>query len=233
MIPLVSERVVSPAPIGDPEGSLAAKVLARGALRPLADAPLSSPDPLALDAASPRGELVEVVGPAATTVLAHAAAAVQGAGEPVAWICADGSVPYPHDLVAAGVDLSFLAVIRAPAGQAARAVELLLSSGGFGFVALDGAPALQDKAVARLRALCRRYRCRAMVAPATGMAALGSTVSLRLLARRAGPLLELEWSKNKGGRGGVLHGAVLRLPPGASARPVLARGDDRALRIVS
>tara|TARA_B100001750_G_scaffold233376_1_gene233529 strand:- start:2342 stop:3052 length:711 start_codon:yes stop_codon:yes gene_type:complete len=184
----------------------------------------------------PASDLVEVVGRLAASVMVDVLAASQRAGEPVAWVSADGTLPHPSDLRGAGIDIDALAVIRADSSRAARVVELLLTSGGYGAVALDGSPALPDKVVARLRAICRRHRTRLLVAPLGGTASLGATVSLRLRAERDARGVSLDWSKDKSGRAHPLPRPALALPPGATHResPSLPPETSRVpLRIVS
>lgn len=171
-------------------------------------------------AIAPTGELVEVLGSAAGSVLAAACAHVQPR-EPVAWVVAGGAVPHPADLEATGVRCDELAIVRAEGERAARAAEMLLGSGGFGLVVVDGCGALRDRSVARLRALCRRHRARLLIAPWSGSAdvglgqpRLGATVALRLSAEHQGRRLELRWAKNKAGQGAPLPAPSLRLPPG-------------------
>ncbi len=173
-------------------------------------------------AIAPMGELVEVLGSAAGSVLAAACAQVQPT-EPVAWIVAGGALPHPADLMAAGVSCEELAVIRVEGEQAARAAEMLLGSGGFGLVVVDGCGNLRDRSVARLRALCRRHRARLLVAPWAGSSdvgldqpRLGATVALRLSAQHRSRRLDLRWAKNKAGQGAPLPAPSLRLPPGCA-----------------
>lgn len=170
------------------------------------------------EAIAPRAELVEVLGTGSGAVLGAACAFVQRGGEPVAWIVAGPAVPHPADLARAGVDCARLAVVRAPGERSARAAELLLASGGFGLVVIDGSGPLRDRAVARLRALCRKHRARLLVAPRAGRqgkAALGATVALRLEAEVDGRVLSMRWTKNKAGLGAALPRPTLTLPPGA------------------
>ncbi len=170
------------------------------------------------EAIVPRAELVEVLGSGSGSVLAAGCAIVQRAGEPVAWIAAGPSLPHPADLARAGVDGERLALVRAPGERAARAAELLLASGGFGLVVVDGCGALGDRSVARLRALCRKHRARLLVAPSVRGRrgpTLGATVALRLEATVDGPLLRLRWAKDKAGLGAPLPAPRLALPPGA------------------
>jgi len=189
--------------------------LSPSSLEPLPSLPRAEPGAIA-----PTGELVEVLGSAAGSVLAAACAEVQPS-EPVAWVVAGGALPHPADLAAAGVRCQEMAVVRAAGERAARAAEMLLSSGGFGLVIVDGCGALRDRSVARLRALCRKHRARLLVAPWTRSEALpldqprlGATVALRLSATHRARRLELRWAKNKAGLGAALPSPSLRLPPG-------------------
>jgi recombination protein RecA len=92
----------------------------------------------------PQGRLIEIIahphgGQMSTAVscLVHA----QQRGETSAWVQLKGGSLYPPDLAANGVDLAALVIVQAPKQTGAqglgKATELLLRSGGFGFVVLD------------------------------------------------------------------------------------------------
>lgn len=60
-------------------------------------------------------------------------------GEPAAWVAIGDSTFYPPDLAESGCDLENLPVVRTEdARTAARAADLLLRSGGFRLVVIDG-----------------------------------------------------------------------------------------------
>lgn len=87
------------------------------------------------------GRLVEISGAervAGLTLAAKLTAEAQAVGDIVAWVCGPEGSFYPPDLVAHGIDLSQLAVIRASSPErVALAAIRLLHSGGFGLVVLD------------------------------------------------------------------------------------------------
>jgi len=88
----------------------------------------------------PRGALTEIFGPACsgrTTLLLSALAARTARAEACALI--DGCDAFdPHSAEAAGVELKQLLWVRCRnMEQTLRATDLLLQSGGFGFIALD------------------------------------------------------------------------------------------------
>jgi hypothetical protein len=88
----------------------------------------------------PRGALTEIYGPACsgrTSLLFSALAARTAQGESCALI--DGCDTFdPHSAEAAGVDLKKLLWVRCKnIDQALRSTDLLLQSGGFGFMATD------------------------------------------------------------------------------------------------
>jgi recombination protein RecA len=108
----------------------------------------------------------------------------QRQGEPVAWITNRGSTFFPPDAADAGIDLSALAVIRAPDTLAvARATEHLLRSGAFGLVVMDlGANAyLPIHVQARLAGQARQHDTALLciTEKESNRPSLGSLVSLR------------------------------------------------------
>jgi recombination protein RecA len=113
----------------------------------------------------------------------------QQAGEPTAWICTGNRLPFAPDLIRYGVDLEACAVVRTgEAQQAAVCADKLLRSGAFGLVVLDlGERAdIPTALLGRLTKLAQTHSA-AIVMLTEGeaaSAALGSLVSLRLLAER-------------------------------------------------
>jgi recombination protein RecA len=108
----------------------------------------------------------------------------QKQGEPVAWITSRKSTFFPPDAADAGIDLSALAVIRAPDTlAAARATEHLLRSGAFGLVVMDlGAKAyLPIHVQARLAGQARQHDTALLciTEKESNRPSLGSLVSLR------------------------------------------------------
>lgn len=138
------------------------------------------------------GHLVELSGGADGATLSAATALLREAqqrGEPVAWVNTRTATFFPPDLAEAGVALAALPVVRVTrAGQAARAAEMLLGSGGFSLVVLDLAPGMQlsPAALARLDALTRRQRAALLILTAKSRleASLGCQVSLRADTQR-------------------------------------------------
>ncbi|MBX3249038.1 MAG: hypothetical protein KF901_17805 [Myxococcales bacterium] len=180
----------------------------------------------------PAGRLVELTGrgdTARTSLVVHQIARRQAEGELVAWVQPQGGTFYPPDAAEAGVDLDSLAIVHVPpsALEAARAAELLLRSGAFGFVVvdLDGmAPQdarLPTRALARLHALCRRHDAVVAFFAPPSAEALGSLVSLRLAPRRL-PLgdawqIEPEVLRDKEHLGASMPAVKRRGPRGSSA----------------
>lgn len=102
--------------------------------------PTGIPEIDALTGGLPRGALTEIFGPPCsgrTSLLLAALAARTADGESCALI--DGCDAFdPHSAEAAGVELKKLLWVRCKnIDQALRSADLLLQSGGFGFVALD------------------------------------------------------------------------------------------------
>jgi recombination protein RecA len=138
------------------------------------------------------GRLVEVTHRGAGTAMTWAAELLwqaQQAGEPTAWICTGNRLPFAPDLIRYGVDLEACAVVRTgEAQQAAVCADKLLRSGAFGLVVLDlGERAdIPTALLGRLTKLAQTHSA-AIVMLTEGeaaSAALGSLVSLRLLAER-------------------------------------------------
>lgn len=138
------------------------------------------------------GRLVELTHRGAGTAMTWATEMLwqaQTAGEPVAWICTGTRLPFAPDLIRYGVDMEACPMVRTPdAQQAAVAADKLLRSGAFGLVVLDlGERAdIPTALLGRLTKLAQTHS--ALVVMLTegeaASAALGSLVSLRLLAER-------------------------------------------------
>ncbi len=138
------------------------------------------------------GRLVEVTHRGAGTSMTWATELLwqaQEAGEPTAWICTGNRLPFAPDLLRYGVDLEACPVVRTTsAQQAAVCADKLLRSGAFGLVVLDlGERAdIPTPLLGRLTKLAQTHSA-AVVMLTEGeaaSAALGSLVSLRLLAER-------------------------------------------------
>lgn len=134
---------------------------------------------------------MELSGPGTTPLLTLAFGLVheaQLAGEPAAFIALPGSTFYPPDVVAGGVDLEALAVVRAKdALRAARAADQLARSGAFGLLVLDlGRAELPLAALSRLAGLAQKHDTAILCLTRKHGSApsLGSLVSLRGEAAR-------------------------------------------------
>ncbi|HEU0032079.1 MAG TPA: recombinase A [Kofleriaceae bacterium] len=146
-----------------------------------------------------RGRFVELSARGASATLTAAiglVAEAQAESEPVAWImsAAQGTF-YPPDAADSGIDLAALVVVRVPdLATAPRAAERLLRSGAFGLVVMDFGGianveipmAHQGRLVTLAQAHDAAVVCITEKADDTG--SLGSLVSLRAEARRAGVL---------------------------------------------
>lgn len=138
------------------------------------------------------GRLVEVTQRGAGTAMTWATELLwqaQQQGEPTAWICTGSRLPFAPDIIRYGVDVEACAVVRAgDAQQAAVAADKLLRSGAFGLVVLDlGEQAdIPTALLGRLTKLAQTHSATVLVLTESeeASAALGSLVSLRLLAER-------------------------------------------------
>lgn len=173
------------------------------------------------------GRLVELAGDGDSAVLTLASGLVleaQRAGEPAAWVMAGDSAFYPPDLVAGGIDLGALAVVRAPdPKQLARAADHLTRSGALGLLVLDlGAGASVSMGVlSRLLGLAQHHDT-ALVFLTTKRRAdpsLGSLISLRAQTRMCRTGVDrfacgLHVLKDKRGAPGWEHEEICRGPAG-------------------
>lgn len=133
------------------------------------------------------GRFVEVGGGPATaglTLCARLMAQAQRERNLAAWVGTRGSVFYPPDLSAAGVDLAALVVVRAPDVRGLwRACDTLLRSGGFKLVVADvqGEVAAPFAAQTRLGGLAQRNHATliALTRQSRREGPRGSLVSLR------------------------------------------------------
>lgn len=127
--------------------------------------------------AQPHGAVLTAV----TRILVQA----QALGDPVAFVSTRDDLPFVEDLLAHGIDLAALAVVRAPDGpRAGLAADRLLRSSGFGVVAIDLA-AGHEVPVAQLARLIRLAALHdAVVLLLTAGASHGSLVALRLHVTR-------------------------------------------------
>lgn len=134
------------------------------------------------------GRLVELPAQphgAVLTALARIFVQAQALGDPVALVSTRDDLPFVEDLLAHGIDLAALAVVRAPDGpRAGLAADRLLRSSGFGVVAIDLA-AGHEVPVAQLARLIRLAALHdAAVLLLTAGATHGSLIPLRLHVTR-------------------------------------------------
>ena len=139
-----------------------------------------------------RGRVVELYAQPGSASLTAAMALVweaQLSSEPVVWVSATATCFYPEDAARFGVDLSALAMVRAPqVFSALRSAERLLRSGAFGVVVLDlGAnPRVPNALVGKLVKLAQRHGATVLcLTSGRRGGSLGSLVSLRVTTRRA------------------------------------------------
>lgn len=86
------------------------------------------------------GRFVEIAGVARLTLAAALLRDAQRQRETAVWITAPVALPFPPDLLAWGVDLEALVVVRVETDRdALYAADEVLRSGAFGFVAIDAA----------------------------------------------------------------------------------------------
>ncbi|MBP7127405.1 recombinase A [Myxococcota bacterium] len=203
--------------------------MARGdgnAARILPDLPRAAqvsrpPGEAAWSLAEVAGRVAEVSALGASASLTAVAVLVRDAqrqGETVAWVSGQGSLFFPPDMAAWGVDLEALAVVRlASAGPALAAADELLRSGAFGLVILDLGPGDGPMAAwARLAGLAQRQDAALVVLTDKdpGTPSLGSFVSLRLDARPGDPGFRLTVRKDKRRGPGFRHEGVCHGPAG-------------------
>ncbi|MCA9579361.1 MAG: hypothetical protein KC668_28225, partial [Myxococcales bacterium] len=161
--------------------------------------------------------------------------AKQREGESVVWIEPTDGPLYPPDLVAAGVDLDALVIVRVPTKEGpeglCRVAEWLVRSGGFGLVIMDlvgRVPAAHNPWQTRLSGLLRKHDAQLCVLSDSQARApsLGAMVALRLEPRRERTpdgafVLSQRVLKNKLG---TLQGPASerrRAPAGLEALPAL------------
>ena len=136
-----------------------------------------------------------------TEIIAEA----QAKNEPVAWVGGTDSIFFPPDLLARGIDLSALAVVRV-GGEAdsMTAAEWLLRSGAIGLLVIDceGKWNASDGSLGRIQKLAERSSCAVVFLTRARRDApsLGSRISLRGYVARSpeGPFrIEIRTVKDK------------------------------------
>lgn len=195
--------------------------MARSALR-LLDSPASRGDASSegLAARIEPGRVVELSGlvegacarlSTAVSIVRH----VQAEGDTTAWIQPEGGPLYPPDVAEAGIDLEALVVVHVPSralpNGLCKAAELLLRSGAFGLVVVDGTsttwPSAPTQAwLGRVLGLARQHGSRVLLLTEKPAHAdsLGTLVGLRVESRRhrdprGGFVVEHHVVKNKSG----------------------------------
>jgi len=139
------------------------------------------------------GLCVELSGtvPGKLSIAARLVARAMQAGEPVVWITPrEAPSFYPPDLIALGVDLDALSVVRMPESAGShglvRAAEVVLRAGAFGLVVLDLSQASLPKGTlawqSRLAGLVRMHSSRLLLITASAREApsMGPMVALRI-----------------------------------------------------
>lgn len=190
--------------------------------------PTALEQPRALASANLVGRIVELSshtasgkGSAVLTTATRLIREVQRDGSPVAWIGHPDRLFFPPDLVANGVELASLVVVRVPNhALATRSADRLLRSGAFGLVVIDYGTWLAQLPLAaqsRLASLAQKHRsivaCLTEKPPTSD--SLGSLVSLRAQALRIDvQTIELSALKDKRHGPGWLEREVCRGPAG-------------------
>ena len=173
----------------------------------------------------PRGRLTELLGAAGggvTTLARRLVGQALAAGAWVAYVDATCTLA-PRDWA----DTERLWVVRPPdAARAAWCADVLLRSGGFGLVVVDGAPVLSRAVAMRLLQLARDADA-ALVLVGTGTRASDLAGALRLRARaaNAGPGAGerppvRRWRPEGGGTWSVVQRAVITVEKGGTHRNV-------------
>jgi hypothetical protein len=143
-------------------------------------------DALLVGRGIPRGRLTEITGAngsGRTSMLRTLVAAVATGGRWVAYIDATRTLA-PRDWAHVGSERAPLWIIRpASAARAPWCADLLLRSGAFALVVMDGAPQLSRVLAVRLTRLARDVGAAFVVTGEHGGDATGSSVRIRLAAR--------------------------------------------------
>ncbi|HMI57032.1 MAG TPA: hypothetical protein VK511_03205 [Gemmatimonadaceae bacterium] len=134
----------------------------------------------------PRGRLTEITGASGsgrTSMLRTLVAAVATGGRWVAYIDATRTLA-PRDWAHVGSDRAPLWIVRpTSSARATWCADLLLRSGAFALVVMDGAPQLSRVLAVRLTRLARDVGAAFVVTGEHGGDATGSSVRIRLAAR--------------------------------------------------
>ncbi|MDB4907891.1 MAG: RecA protein [Gemmatimonadetes bacterium] len=151
----------------------------------------------------PRGRMTEVIGlrgSGKTGLIVHIATATVERGEWVAWI--DATRTLSPQLFATLEGREELWVIRPrDARRAAWCADILLRSGAFGLVVLDGAPSLPRAISVRLSRLARESGAALLLTADGDARATRLGGSARLIVRRAGAQERRGWGAGEGEAG--------------------------------
>jgi recombination protein RecA len=143
-------------------------------------------DALLVDRGIPRGRLTEITGASGsgrTSMLRTLVTAAASSGRWVAYIDATRTLA-PRDWAHVGSERAPLWIIRPTnAARATWCADLLLRSGAFALVVMDGAPQLSRVLAVRLTRLARDVGAAFVVTGEHGGDATGSSVRIRLAAR--------------------------------------------------
>lgn len=143
-------------------------------------------DALLVGRGIPRGRLTEITGASGsgrTSMLRTLVAAVATGGRWVAYIDAARTLA-PRDWAHVGSERAPLWMIRpANSARATWCADLLLRSGAFALVVMDGAPSISRVLAVRLTRLARDVGAAFVVTGEHGGDATGSSVRIRLAAR--------------------------------------------------
>jgi hypothetical protein len=143
-------------------------------------------DALLVDRGIPRGRLTEITGASGsgrTSMLRTLVTAAASGGRWIAYIDATRTLA-PRDWAHVGSERAPLWIIRpTTSARATWCADLLLRSGAFALVVMDGAPQLSRVLAVRLTRLARDVGAAFVVTGEHGGDATGSSVRIRLAAR--------------------------------------------------
>ena len=143
-------------------------------------------DAILVDRGIPRGRLTEIMGASGsgrTSMLRTLVTAAASGGRWVAYIDATRTLA-PRDWAHVGSERAPLWIVRPTnATRAPWCADLLLRSGAFALVVMDGAPHLSRVLAVRLTRLARDVGAAFIVTGESGGDATGSSVRIRLAAR--------------------------------------------------
>ncbi|MBA2684001.1 MAG: hypothetical protein H0U66_05895 [Gemmatimonadaceae bacterium] len=160
-------------------------------------------DALLVDRGIPRGRLTEITGASGsgrTSMLRTLVTAAASGGRWVAYIDATRTLA-PRDWAHVGSERAPLWIIRPTnAARATWCADLLLRSGAFSLVVMDGAPPLARVLGVRLTRLARDVGAAFVVTGERGGDATGSSVRIRLARRNARSERTTTITLEKGGK---------------------------------